>query len=122
MAVTRLDLFAFGSRAKPRLPRIGPDVMVDSAGLVVPQSPPFPYGPSLFADPLRAPLHGHYHKLPKGTLLPHGLEIVADGNDVDPRSPHDPTHHTLYASVTMPLAQLVDSWANLPWEYGGNKK
>jgi len=32
-----------------------------------------------FGDIQYAPLTGHYHKLDKDTLLPEGLDVVADG-------------------------------------------
>jgi hypothetical protein len=121
MTVTPTDVYAFGNRLGPRLPRSNQDVFPDSAGMVGPESGPPWRGPSTFANPLLAPLTGHYHRLPKGTPLPDGLGIVADGCDVDSTSPLLATHHTVYPTLRMPLDQFIELFRNLPWEYAGKK-
>jgi hypothetical protein len=119
--VVPVGLFAFGNRAGPRPPRIGIDLIPDAAGNVGPEAPPFPAGASTFADPLQAPLTGHYHGLVRGTPLPAGLGVVADGSDVRADSPHPPGHHTIYPAVEMPADQFVRLFLSLPWLWVGRK-
>lgn len=121
MAKTPVDLFAFGNRSGPKRPRTGIDVFPDAAGMVGPEQPPLPRGFSSFADIAQALLNGHYHVLPKGTELPAGVAVVADGVDVEPSSPHAPTHYTLYPAVRMLTNQFVDTILFLPWKYVGRK-
>lgn len=128
--VTPVDLYAFGgspeNNAGPRAPRLFEsdrgDIAVDAAGMVAPQHPPFPQGASTFSDPDRAPLTGHYYGLPAGTQLPDGLAVIADGRDVSPASPLDPTHHTIYPTRRMPYQAFVGLYTQLPWEYAGRKR
>src|SRR5207245_517808 len=108
MQVTPADLYVFGRRSGPRPPRLNVDVFPDHAGLLGPQGPKDPLGASAFSDPLRTPLNGHYHKLPVGTILPAGLEVVADGTDANPNSHHSPTHHTFFPTVTMGAAEFIE--------------
>lgn len=108
------DSYAFGSKQGPRPPRPGKDVFPDALGQIGPESPPFPNGASTFGDPKAAPLTGHYHRLPKGTQLPDGMKVVADGVDVNPRSPHPRTHHTIYPSKVMPYNDFVEKFMKLP--------
>lgn len=123
MAVTPYDLFAFGGNVNtPRPPRINVDFFPDSSGMIGPYRPPLPDGASLFPDPLKAPLRGRYHKLPKGSVLPNEFAIVADGDDVLPSSPHSSGHHTLYATAQMHVDRFVDLFVKLPWQYAGKKK
>jgi hypothetical protein len=119
MATTTIDLYAFGNRFAPRPPRLGKDLFPDDSGLVGPEKPDRPQGASLFADPSRSGLTGHYHRLPVGTPLPEGLGLFADGIDVDRASPHPPTHHTLHPAVALPADRFVELYSNLPWEYAG---
>ena len=121
IVVTPVELYAFGSRASPRAPRPGIDLVPNAAGMVGPEVPPFPQGASTFADPLQAPLRGHYHRLPPGTVLPGGLAVVADGVDVHVHSLHPATHHTVYAAAPMAMAQFLDLLLALPWQYVGKK-
>ena len=122
MADTPTDLYAFGPRGRgPRPPRPGIDLFADPAGMVGPEYPPAPRGASTFGDLARCPLHGHYHTLPAGTPLPEGLAVIADGVDVDPASPHGPTHHTVYPAVRMSFERFVELYQGLPWKYGGKK-
>lgn len=116
------DLFAFGNRDGPRPPRDGIDIFPDASGMISSQSPPLPHGASTFADVSQAPLTGQYHRLPAGTQLPEGLNVVADGVDVIPNSPHPSTHHTIYPSRTMLSDEFVQLYNDLPWEYAGKKK
>lgn len=74
-----LALYAFGNRKSPRLPRASIDIAVDK-DIVKPTQPPT--GASTFADIRYAPLTGHYYRIDKGTTLPVGLAVIADGEDV----------------------------------------
>ena len=94
------------------------DLVVDPSGEVHPTSPPT--GASTFGDPRQAPLTGHYHRVPAGTVLPEGIGVVADGVDVG--GPHLPTHHTVFPTRTMRFSEFVEKFLNLPWEYAGKKK
>ena len=60
---TTADIYSFGNKSAPR-------------------------GASNVLDVNSAPLSGHYHMLPAGTQMPDGLDIIADGIDVIPNSPH----------------------------------
>jgi hypothetical protein len=119
---TSVDLYAFGSKARPRPPRIGIDLIEVVPGQVGPENPPFPTGASTFADPQQAPLSGPYHRLPQGTPLPDGIQVVADGKDVHPGSQNEPSHHTIYPGSQMTPEQFIDAFLGLPWEYAGTKK
>ena len=121
MTATPTELYVFGSRAGPRRPRLMLDVFPDANGMVGPEHPPLPRGPSAFADLSYALLTGHWHVLPKGTLLPEGVEVVADGIDAHAGSPLPATHHTIYPAVRMPMAQFIALFMGLPWHYGGKK-
>ena len=94
------------------------DIQVDPQGMVGPTHPPT--GASTFADVKEAPLTGHYHVLPKGTALPEGLAIVADGVDVGGSQPR--THHTVYPTRTMKYEEFVEKYMSLPWSHAGKKK
>lgn len=119
--VTLVDLYAFGSRREPRLPRYGIAISINAAGECGPESPPKPAGASLFANPMAALLHGHYHRLPKGTVLPSDLAVIADGCDVDPSSTHDATHHTVFPTTAMLGTAFSALFRQLPWHYVGRK-
>jgi hypothetical protein len=90
-------------------------------GQVGPEEPPFPNGASTFADPQQAPLSGHYHRLPRGTPLPEGIQVVADGKDVRPESQHAPSHHTIYPASPMAPERFIEVFSGLPWKYAGKK-
>jgi hypothetical protein len=79
------------------------DIERDQNGDVDAQSGPLPKGKSFFGDPNEAPLNGPYYRIPKGAVLPVGTNIIADGRDVYPNSPHAKTHHTLFPTVKMPF-------------------
>ncbi len=121
MATTPADLYAFGNRSGPRPPRLGIDIAPDAAGMVGPESPPLPRGMSTFADLAHAPVKGHCYILPRGTQLPPGIGAIADGVDVEPKSKHRPTHHTLYPVMRMPADQFLALVLSLPWRYVGKK-
>jgi hypothetical protein len=89
--------------------------------MVGPETGPTPAGASAYADPFLAPLSGHYHRLPAGTELPEGFEVIADGREVIPDSPHEPTHHTIYPAAPMTYDRFVELYSGLPWKYGGKK-
>ncbi len=115
------DLYAFGNRTGPRPPRVGNDIIPDADNMLPAQAPPLPSGASTFSDPSQASLNGHYHRLPAGTELPSGLDVLADGLDVNPRSRHPATHHTIFNTVEMSIDRFTDLFRNLPWEYGGRQ-
>jgi hypothetical protein len=79
-----------------------------------------PTGASTFGDIQYAPLTGHYYKIVKGTLLPAGLAVVADGKDVSGN--HSPTHHTIYPAFEMPFSEFVEKFLNCGWIYVGKKE
>ncbi|KYC39871.1 hypothetical protein WA1_28290 [Scytonema hofmannii PCC 7110] len=112
-----ITLYTFGNRTSPRPPRSSVDIAVEK-DLVKPTQPPT--GASTFADIQYAPLTGHYYKLDKGTPLPVGLEVVADGKDVG--GTHSPTHHTIYPAVEMPFSEFVEKFLNCGWIYVGKKE
>lgn len=112
-----VTLYAFGNRQRPRPPRQGKDIAVES-DRVKPTQPPT--GASTFGDIEYAPLTGHYHKLDKDTLLPEGLDVVADGRDVG--GSHSPTHHTIYPSRAMLFAEFVEKFQGSGWVYVGKKE
>jgi len=119
---TRIALFAFGSSERPRGPRETDFLLPDRSQCVGPEEPPRPNGASAFADPELAPLSGHYHELPAGTLLPDGLALVRDDADAVPGSTHRPGHHTIYPTRQMPLEEFARLFGNLPWRYKGKKR
>jgi hypothetical protein len=101
---------------------MGIDMLPDANGMVGPEPLPLPCGASLFADPLRAPLRGNYHRLPRDIKLPAGIEVTADGIDFINHSPHPAGHYTLYPTAPMPSAVFVDAFLKLPWQFAGRKK
>ena len=110
-------LYAFGNRQRPRPPRAGKDIAVERDE-VKPTQPPT--GASTFGDIEYAPLTGHYHRLDRNTLLPEGLDVVADGRDVG--GSHSPTHHTIYPSREMLFTEFVDKFLGMGWIYVGKKE
>lgn len=44
MAKTLVNLYAFGSKAKPRAPRLNDDIYPDDKGMVGPEAPDSAYG------------------------------------------------------------------------------
>lgn len=122
MKVTPVDLFAFGSAESPKPPRRGIDVFPDEVGFLDAELPPLPRGASTFADVNQAPLTGRYHRLPQGTALPEGIEVVSDGRDVQFRSSHEPPHHTVFPSVRMAEERFLSLYLSLPWKLAGKKK
>ena len=122
VTTTHLHLFRGGNRDEPRRPRTPQDIVTDEEGYVGPERGPMPDGLSLFGDPDQAPIRGHFHRLPAGTLLPTGIGLIADGADIDPDSPRSPTHHTLYPTTRMTFESFVELVMGLPWEYWGKKR
>ena len=121
MAKTVTDLFVFGNRNGPRAPRIGLDVVPNDEGMILPDFAPLPQGASAFADPRRSGLTGHFHRLPAGTELPTGLQVTADGCDVQLESLLPETHHTVHVVIPMPADEFVRQFLSLPWKYGGRQ-
>ena len=116
------DIYSFGSKSGPRGARPQQDFGVnDSNSTVGPEKNSLPKGASNVNNPDNAPLSGPYHRLPKGTALPKGLGIKADGSDVNPNSPHVPGHYTIYPSRKMTVEQFNELYKGLPWQYGGKK-
>jgi RHS repeat-associated protein len=125
------DLFATGNASGPRPPRIEgynlkpgqkSDLSPGSDGLLRPADPP--KGASTFADPSQSSIfeNNHHHKLPKGTVLPEGIGVIADGKDVNPRSPHGKTHHTIFPTRAMSPEEFAEKLKNLPWQPMGKYK
>ncbi len=112
-----VTLYAFGNRKSPRLPRPSIDIAVDG-DLVQPTQPPT--GASTFADIRYAALTGHYYRIDKGTLLPEGLAVIADGKDVG--GTHSPTHHTIYPILEMSFSEFVEKFMSCGWIYTGKKE
>ena len=118
---TNVELNSFGNASRPRGARpkdFGVNGMDDIVG---PEMPPLPNGASNAADVNLAPLSGHYHKLPAGTVLPDGLGVVADGSDVIPNSGRFPGHHTIYPTREMTVNEFNELYLSLPWVHGGKK-
>lgn len=115
--VLSTTLYAFGNKQNPRTPRQGKDIAVEN-NQVQPTQPPT--GASAFADIDSAPLTGHYHRLDKNTLLPEGLDVIADGRDVG--GSHSPTHHTIYPKRKMLFTEFVDKFLESGWVYVGKKE
>lgn len=113
-------LYAFGGGSAPRGARPG-DFDGDPAGPYAPTSPlNVVGGVSVFTDPLRAPLTGHYWVLPAGTPLPPGLALHLDGEDVGGHAPWG--HRTMYPTVRMSVDECRQKFQGLPWELAGRKK
>jgi hypothetical protein len=115
--IITITLYAFGNRTSPRPPRSNLDLTVINDS-VVPTQPPT--GASTFADIRYAPLTGHYYRLDKGTRLPSGLAVNADGKEVG--GTHSPTHHTIYPSRPMLIIEFVEKFLNCGWVYVGKKE
>ncbi|KVC61635.1 hypothetical protein WI72_12130 [Burkholderia ubonensis] len=125
LAKTTCDLYAFGNASGPREPRIqgvntkpgqNADLIADAAGMVGPTTEG---GASTFGDVNKAPISGTYHKLPAGSELPDGIEVVADGKDVG--GSHAVTHHTVCPSKRMSGQIFVEKFKNMPWIKAGKK-
>jgi hypothetical protein len=113
---TKTDLYAFGNSVAPREPRIGMDIFPDDSGVIAPSKT----GASTFGDVNKAPLTGTYYKLPEGTELPDGMDVIADGTDVGGDQPE--THHTLCNTKPIPADEFKDKFNKLPWQKSGKKK
>jgi len=74
----------------------------------------------LRSDIRYAPLTGHYYRIDKGTPLPVGLAVIADGEDVGGN--HSPTHHTIYPALEMPFSEFVEKFQACDWIYTGKKE
>ena len=117
---TTADIYSFGNKSAPRGARPDKDFGVENFDSIVgPESGPLPKGASNFLDANTAPLNGHYHRLPAGTQMPDGLDIIADGIDVMPNSPHGVGHYTIFPTRAMTVNEFNDLYKSLPWQYGG---
>jgi hypothetical protein len=97
------------------------DLSSDESGRIAPEAPPLPRGVSVYANVAFAPLTGHYHLLPAGTVHPEELGLAADGQDVIPESDRPESHHTIHPVVEMTAERFVELVMALPWIYGGKK-
>lgn len=70
-------------------------------------------------DVNKAPISGTYHRLPAGTELPDGIDVVADGKDVG--GLHAATHHTICPSKRMSGQTFIEKFKNMPWVKAGKK-
>ncbi|WP_419686033.1 RHS repeat-associated core domain-containing protein [Burkholderia theae] len=125
LAKTTCDLYAFGNASGPRDPRVqgvntkpgqNADLIADADGMVGPTTAG---GASTFGDVNKAPISGAYHRLPAGTELPDGIDVVADGKDVG--GSHAATHHTICPSKRMSGQTFIEKFKNLPWIKAGKK-
>ena len=116
---------AFGNAKKPKGPRPGLDIPVDSNGMVKSQAgKKFPKGASVLIDTELedSNLQGIYYSIPKGTSMPDGLGIKRDGSDVFTGSPRGPGHATVYPTRDMSIDEFQDLFNSLPWKRAGKKK
>jgi hypothetical protein len=122
--VTQVDLYVFGSADAPRAPRAGGDFNLAGEDHTIPAGVlPLPHGASAFSDPLvNEKPEGHYHLLPKGTLLPEGLAVVRDDATVVQGSPNPKTHHTVFPTTEMSFTEFCAKFVTLPWQYAGKKR
>lgn len=114
------DVYAFGNG--PRGPRENRDITVDDDGMFGPEGGAIPRGASVTSDPDGSPLTGPYCRLPAGTELPEGFEIIADGRDVNRASPHAAGHHTIYPSARMPFDEFLQRFRELGWVFVDRKR
>ena len=116
---------AFGNTTKPKGPRVGRDIHVDSNGMVKSQAgKKFPDGASVIIDTKLGEnkyLSGPYHVIPEGTPMPDGLGIKRDGVDVFTGSKHGPGHATIYPTRDMSIDEFKELFDSLPWTYAGKK-
>jgi hypothetical protein len=116
-------LHAFGSKDKPRDPRLGVDLDPNPDGTVGPEPQPgndWPGGASTFGDPDKAPLTRHYHRIPSGTPMAGGLRVIRDDPIAGGPSKYE-THHTIFPVITMPFSEFVNKFQGLGWTYAGKK-
>ena len=119
---TTADIYSFGNKSAPRGARPQQDFNVENFDSIVgPETGPLPKGASNVLDVNSAPLSGHYHMLPAGTQMPDGLDIIADGIDVIPNSPHGVGHHTIFPTRAMTVNEFNELYKSLPWQYGVKK-
>ena len=119
---TTADIYSFGNKSAPRGARPQQDFNVENFDSIVgPETGPLPKGASNVLDVNSAPLSGYYHMLPAGTQMPDGLDIIADGIDVIPNSPHGVGHHTIFPTRAMTVNEFNGLYKSLPWQYGGKK-
>ncbi|GHH06470.1 hypothetical protein [Streptomyces rubradiris] len=118
-------LHAFGNKEAPRPVRLDRDLEVEDADDIVgPFAPESPtdhvLGASTFIDPERAPATGQYHVLPQDAVLPPGLGLHADGEDMGGNAPWG--HRTIYPAEQMSAGDFRDRVAALDWQWAGNKR
>ena len=119
---TTTAIYSFGNKSAPRGARPKQDFDVENFDSIVgPEIGPLPKGASNVLDINSAPLNGHYHMLPSGTQMPDGLDVIADGIDVIPDSPHGVGHYTIFPTKEMTVNEFNELYKSLPWQYGGKK-
>ncbi|MGW2952761.1 hypothetical protein ACWC96_21760, partial [Streptomyces eurythermus] len=124
-AAEREPLHAFGNKEAPKPVRLERDLHVESASEIVgpfaPQSPTDDtLGKSTFVYPELAPISGQFHVLAPDAVLPPGLGIHADGEDVG--GSKEWGHRTIYPTVAMTAGEFSTLVAELDWVWAGNKK
>jgi hypothetical protein len=117
-------LVSFGNATKPADVRVPQDITVNANGNVNPPLQPVTAqshvpGKSLFGNPAQAPLTGWWWWIPRNTILPPGIAIIADGSDVGGTRP--PSHYTLYPTCVMPLTEFNQKYLSLGWMKGQRK-
>ena len=116
------DLWAVGNKAQPRPPRDSDLKVTDGSDMVglgpKPTSPTDRVdGASTFIsyDALAENVKGQAHRLPKGSELPEGIAIHADGKDVGGNAPRG--HRTIYPESPMAYDEFCDKFSSMGWEY-----
>ncbi|RRD51312.1 type IV secretion protein Rhs [Arachnia propionica] len=121
-ACTTEDLWAAGNRAAPRPPRTSDFGVADGTDMV--GSGPKPTvptdevkGASTFKsyEDLADNLNGQAHRLPKGSELPDGLAVHADGKDVGGEMPWG--HRTVYPDKPMTFDEFSSKFSSMEWGY-----
>jgi hypothetical protein len=110
-ASERPDLYRTGNAQRPAPPRVGIDIVPDTAGNVHPTTPP--QGLSTFDSIDALPTRGRIWRLPGDQPLPEGLGAVAD--------PPPPGHWTIGPTESMSLDEFLDRLGQLPWVDTGRK-
>lgn len=109
--------FNLGSILKNHKPRDLVAILI-SVGMVQPQlfdpaNGVFGKGVSLTSDPLNAPLSGNYFRIPAGTQIPNGVNIIRDGSDLYPGSDRGPGHHSFYPTEATSGIDFNNAYKNL---------
>ena len=111
------EVNAFGNASGPRDPRADIDFGVNSTSDTVGIGGDLRHGASTYTTDYLddCGLNGHYWKLPSGTKLPDGLDVI-------PGSTHKQGHRSIIPTKEMSLGDFIELFKKLPWEHGGKKK